>query len=557
VPTGFYSGSGLTAELAVAPTQGGIYSPEMSSPGSREDISWPSEWGADYVVGNTQPWQRLARVQAFTKWSIPQFVINDASGCIPSLMDSTGTPTTGTNCIGGAGLGAAKPNAAWTNAQDYSNDINGGNGPIGASISCGGGSCAITGTGPITNGPVWGARYPDGTTADVNGQHWPGAVSYIVWLLEGDHYLQDQVIQDGNRGIGNQPNYNLRNLQVGGAGPTYYGSIFTSYYSGITRGAAWSERDAANAMFAAPQGSAEQAYFRNEQASNVAGWLAYQAHEGANFTSLGLMTDDDYGGTASYGGAYASFYHHFFDDYIMQAVGMAAVMDGEYVSGLASIADNTMAVQNAMYNNYCGFFGDVYNVGVQTNDAGNFPISYGTTSDLGFDLNLGTFAYSGNTVTTSGRFQAPYGSGTVFNFVPGDKFRPLNFDANGDGPFPPAPAPLVDGTDYYIVGSPTSSTFQLSATPGGTPITFAGSVPTSGGIIIPVGSRSCPSTGSYWSNAGAPDSYLMQGIASLGIGAARGTSGSATAYSAASSRATPALPAICATEAMWCMGTTF
>ncbi len=42
-------------------------------------------------------------------------------------MDSTGTPTTGTNCIGGAGLGAAKPNAAWTNAQDYSNDINGGN----------------------------------------------------------------------------------------------------------------------------------------------------------------------------------------------------------------------------------------------------------------------------------------------------------------------------------------------------------------------------------------------------------------------------------------------
>ena len=230
-------------------------------------------------------------------------------------------------------------------------------------------------------------------------------------------------------------------------------------------------------VFAAPQGSAGAgAYFRNEQASNVAGWLAYQAHEGANFTSLGLMTDDDYGGTASYGGAYASFYHHFFDDYIMQAVGMAAVMDGESESGLPSNADNTMAVQNAMYNNYCGFFGDGYNVGVQTNDAGNFPISYGTTSDLGFDLNLGTFAYSGNTVTTSGRFQAPYGSGTVFNFVPGDKFRPLNFTANGDGPFPPAPAPLVDGTDYYIVGSPTSSTFQLSATPGGTPITFAATV---------------------------------------------------------------------------------
>ncbi len=46
VPTGFYSGSGLTAELAVAPTQGGIYSPEMSSPGSREKIIVVAvEWG--------------------------------------------------------------------------------------------------------------------------------------------------------------------------------------------------------------------------------------------------------------------------------------------------------------------------------------------------------------------------------------------------------------------------------------------------------------------------------------------------------------------------------
>ncbi len=555
VPAGAYSRGGLTAELVVAPTQGGVFDWGMSSPGSRPDISWPSEWGADYLVGNTRAWQHVARVQAYTMWGIPQYVINDATGCVPSLMDTAGTPATGTNCAGGAGLGVAKPNATWANAQSYSGDINGANGPIAAGLSCANGVCTTKGAGPTVNGPAWGARFPDGSTADVNGQHWPGAVSYIVWLLEGDHYLQDQIIQSGNRGIANSYNPDLRNLTIGGK--TYYGTILTFYYSGTNRGAGWSERDAANAMFAAPEGSAEQTYFRNEQASNVAAYQAYSAHEGVNFTSLGLVTDDDTGGKASYGDSHASFYHHFFYDYVMQSLGMAAVMDGEFLPGIDAIADGSMAIENSLYNNGCGFFGDVYNIGVQINDAGSLPLKYSTLDDIGLDFNLGSFKYSGNTITSSRPFRAPYDSRTMFVFAPGWKFRPLNFDANGDAPLKSAPSPLVDGTDYYIVGAPTSTTFQVSASPAGPPITFTGNVTNGGGIVIPTPAGNCPPTGSYWSNAGIPDSYLMQGIAALGIATARGVSAASSAYRAATGRARPALPAICATEAMWCMGSSF
>jgi hypothetical protein len=506
IPGGSYGGSGLGVLLDIAPMSSELYDTHAGDPGSRPDISLLNEWGSAYIVGNTQALQRLGRVMAWALWSSPSYFINDATGKIPSLLDSTGTPP---------GLGTAMPALDWTG-----------------------------------DGTYYGFSTPTGSLGVwvQNRAHFPGSAPYAVWLLEGNPYMQDWLIQNGNQPIAAlNPLYrNYRQIQVGG-GATYYGVPAYAPDTGI-RAIGWFMRDVGMAAFAARQGSPQETYFRNDLANVAAFERAYAKWKGANYTALGLVQVDDGIPIATMqDNGYGS---NFMGSFVIQGFSFAALLNGGFVSGLDALADRVPGFLLDEWNQNCPYFADNYNPGWGLSDIGATPpgLYVGEASDLGVGQ-VAKFSYSGSTVTASVNGWHP-AAGPTLPYKTGDRFRPLNYDSDGD-PLNPGPPPLIDGTDYCVI-NPSGNTFQLATITNGIcgsiPITFLTSVTNGGGTMMPTG-QSCPSTGMFASDATAPDGYLMQERAALALAALRGVPGARGAYKRAVQRFT----GNCNKEAMWCL----
>lgn len=596
-PTGTYSGSGLNAQLVVAPMSPALIDGSMSEVSGRPDLSWPSEWGMSYLLSSTtstpQAFENWARTVAWANWTTGIAALNDATNHIPSLIDAAGTP---------AGLGTAKTNTYYDVSANFcSSDINGGNCPTGQSYII------------------------------PNRAHYPGAVAYIVWLLEGEPYLQDFLMQNGNRPIAEIGccYTNGRNITIGSN--TYYGSILTYFDGDNMRASAWAFRDIPIAAWAAPQGSPEQTYFRTLLTNNVSAANAWFTMKGTNYTNLGLVPLND----QSTGVLDPMLGLSFQWSYSAQTIPMAAVLDDEFVSSLDSLVTPSELLTIALYggnsSGLCPYFGDVYTLNWQLVDGGAAApgIYISSFADLGENEEMNfTVDLAGSTLTATAPFQG-YAASPIA-FANGDKFRLNNSstqtDANGTVASTPPPSPLTNNTDYFIINDTLNGSgnnvFQLSTTSGGSAIaftepTFTGSISgttltvttppsgfslsltdvlsgsgvtpgtqitggsgttwsvnnsqtvgsetitvtgyTSGGVPI-LNAQSCPSTGTVHSTLNNSQSYDMWKAAALANAAAAGDTAATTPFNTAITRAidvSHTYPAICATDAMFCFQSSF
>lgn len=561
--TGSYSG-GMSAEISATPETYGLYDLGMPDSGNHDDLTlfWWPEWAAAGIVGNTQAWHRLARTQAYALWTIPQWVLNSTTGCIPSLMNTANTPSTGTCASGHTGMGTAFPTVGWPNALWIPSGI-------------------ITApTGPPSPSSAQGFW-------NQASSHFPASPAHTVELLEGEPELEDLLVQIGNHGIAGSDNsgYTSREFQVAGTGTTYSGQVEGLCTSGTVRLCVWNRRDASEGMYWAPEGSDEQTYFRTERQNDVNGMAAYIAYTnngGSNYSNLGFLQDDDTGGTTAVNAVgtaepYTSMFMH---QYNSMTMNMDCALNGEFTTGLCAQADIVSSWQVQLYDSGCSYWWDGFNFAASTSDTGS-----ATPSTWVSDQSLIAVTPEENTTVTI-NVNGTNGQVTLPNFEPhinptktivvGDEWRPQNWGPDGiDGN--PAPSPLVDGTTYCVVSvvSSTADTTTVMIAPetthttpcttgaGSTFTSFSASVTGIGGMVVPAG-QTCPPTtdGSYASSASDPNSYNMWNIFGLGAAAARFNAGigslsnAPAAYTAGAARTTGVV-GLGATQANVAMGSSF
>jgi hypothetical protein len=524
-PGGTYSGSGLTAQLDAGPENIGLGYLSMPDTGNREDLSLWSSWGAGYLVieaADAAAMQRLARVMGFAMTAIPEFTID--SGAIPSLLDTAGTPSSLPNMGGGTGMVNDEQLYSLCGI-DYSSDINGGNGPT--PTSGGSGLSAQCG--------LW----------SVNPEHFPGSSVFPVWLMEGNPALQQIGVGLGNA-LWSMNSPLWRNFTLNST--TYVGA--PQYDLNNERGIAWTERNVGEAAFMATGGSAEETYFRNQLADAATYLGGLDSYMGANATALGLdFVNEDLPVGSVADSNLGIGQSNFMNSYVALAFGEAALLNGNSASGWNTAANNVLREKLDMWNNFCPYFGDIYNPIPQASDyLSATPGTFVTPAELGFGEST-TFSFSGSTVTASnaGWVPGPQSSGSTVPFAENDLVHFQNLNSDNEGPINTAPSPAVDGTIYYV-HDPSGANFEISTEPNGGGTILSGFTSTSdvGGVMTPGGGETCPSTDTIYSNVTEPTaSYLVWIMAGLAVGAERGvdfTSASlgtaANAYSEASARFT-------------------
>lgn len=503
-PTGTYS-SGMSANMVVAPDHSGIWQKYMGSPSSRPDLSWMSEWGTAYVVGNTAAWQKLARVQAYAMWGVPTWMLSATTGCVPNMLNTVSSA--GTNCAGGTGLGSAHTTTEWVDGKTVSSDINGGVLPAGYQTS------------------VWGIG-----GVQIEASHWFGNVVYPVYLLEGSPYLGDLLQQDGNEAIYNHLPSG-RNFQLQGTGTIYYGAILTSCYAGITRRCAWLNRDLSNAMFFAPEGSAEQAYYRTAEGNSVDALLAYWTFE--NWTWHGVENNDNSGSgpinEAPYHNAYMGSYNTF-------SLQMNSANNGEFNADITTAASLIGDLLQQVYTSYPStpncYWCDAYTWGIFNNDIApsggasppmtqvsslsqvglypgsetNFNYNYTNGQITAIPGGMTTYAYNGY----AGSFQA--------GPAVGDLFRPQNWGADGT---------TLNGNLFFTghidngtAGQPgttlTVTTISDNFLTIGTPLSIAAS--SAGTFTGCIGDPTCTTSGSTLVVSTISSNFLLPGMSVSGTG---------------------------------------
>lgn len=532
LPTGTYT-SGLDAVSAFAPENIGPYDSSQPDTGSRPELGIQSEWVAAYVVGNTQNWQNAGRVAAFDLLSNPIYVISSATGTLPMLVPISGT-TNLPNLGGGAGMGSAL-SSLYTAGVAYSSDINGGAGPTG-------------GTGVSAQTGLW----------SYSREH-PPSPGFLVWLLEGNPYLQRMIVLQGDHAYADYQPANREYSYSGvGGGQTYDGSITTC--CGLNdRAVGWAVKDLAFAEFASMTGSAEEKYYQTAMENEANFEIAYQAYKGANFQQWGAVDIDD--DTASGSPAISDeepYLSNFMTSYNNLGWAVAALLVGDFDPSVDTVANNVAQLQLAELNVNCPFFADNYNPVIATVQTGETPTPPAGYVSAASEIGVGeewTFSFSGTTVTVSGESSASPGWGTSYNtevlpFAAGDIYRPFSYNSDGAAEATP-PSQLTIGQDYYVC-NPSGATFQLSATKGdcSSPISFS-TVSNAGGIMAPAGQATCPpaSDGTMHSNIASPDSYLNMMRAGMCLQAERGVTGAAAACTTAEGLTTANFN----TEAMWAL----
>ncbi len=509
------SGAGVVARLCLAPTASAMIDQGQNSPGARNDLSIITEWGAAYIVANTQAYQRYARVTGYAQSHGPICVINDKTGKVPSLLNSTGSYPTPAGLIGAGQTGATYIDTHW-GTTSFSADFNPPSGPTG-----------------------FGIGEPNGWQVPLN--HMPAPI-FAVWLLEGGAIARELLYLIANQVIGSIGYMPQRNFALGVT--TYY-ACGTTYTEPRTN--AWNLRAYANAMYAAPDGSVEQEYFKNVVGSNAAAINAYVAYEGTNFSNLGFYNyvQGDYppeahtlqppgvNGISQYAMGYS-----------VLAFAWADLLVGDRVPGLAAAADMQARGLNNLFNVLCPWFASSYVFGVLTSAAGASPpgsfVSSATDIGCGAGSNI-HFAYSSGGTDVTWSNVDPWWEVAI-----NDKFRPQDvFSLSGSANAPPTP--LTIGTNYFIVSvNIPAKTFKISATLGGSPITFTQTVIDSGGWFIPAG-QSCPVAGdndnyvlgnaNVWpGDTNDPDGYMAVWVAAAAMQTIRGATGASAAYDKADAR---------------------
>lgn len=543
--------SGMSGEIDAAPNSTGLWYLDVGGAGGRPDISLTSEWGAAYMLAGTsstpEAFQRQARVQAIDLGSYPTFAVASSGagiGAIPTVLSSGGSLP---NMAGGTGL-TVQNTSFWIGCSAFSGDIGGGSGPTGGSgitDSCG----------------LW-----HDLGGGINAAHTPGNPGYVVWLLEGNPYLQELGVgwALGDLGATYEPARNFSDPAVGG-GTQYRGVCWSD--AGSLRHTAWCVRDAAEGAEMAPPGSAEENFFQNALAQTSEWNVAWQSYKdggvSGNYTALGVESEDDNGGGVLSGATLLGIYGtNFMYAYNGIAFNFAAIIQGDQATDLNTIANRSVGVLLMEDNENCPFWADAFNANWSLNDIGATPPgSYiATAGALGVGQG-GTFSFSGTTVTSS---VAGWVSGTgstagTIPFAAGDEYRPSNTDSDGGSTSGGSAAGLTDQTTYYV-RNPSGATFNLTTTPGptgGSLISFT-TASNVGGTMVPAGQTCGVNTGdSFQSSMASGEAYWYYERAALGLAAERGVTGpgsqgtATAAFGINNTRSGANVPGIFATEGMW------
>lgn len=513
------TGTSVAVQNAVAPTSIGQYMPYMGNSGNRADLSLYTEWGAAYHCGQTQNLNDFGRIQAFLYGSFPYAVVNDATGAMPSLMDSVGTPS---------GMGSAFQTTSWVADGVVSSTINGGTAPPGgiAQIS-----------------PVQQAHTP--------------ASPYAVWLMEGGTILRDMILFGANNGLAWDGYMPRRNCTVNGT--VYYGSTFFTQSGAILRAGAWSWRDVLAGWFVAPThanfGTIYRTYLGNIITSNCNQLTAYKTYAGSNFSTIGApvnlegwpltgLTDPLGVGTAVSG---------FMQSYMGIVAGFALQLAGNQIAGLSGVATFCAQWFTKLFTSssaWCPWFATSFYNNITLSNSGaaityiSDPRDLGAAQGQSADCTL-DFATSGViTWTFAGPAPGPAAIGPAgWTLVAGDICRAMNYLLNQGTSTSGPPSPFASNTDYYIVApvvntSTTTGTFKLSATPGGSPITPGSNVTGVGCTFVPAGQLGglCPAGGSALTSGfyvgTVTEPYILYMIAALALLVTNGVI-SSTAYNTA------------------------
>jgi hypothetical protein len=485
------SGTSVLVRPSIAPMNPASYQQYMPSSGGRFDLSWYSEWGTAYHFGNTPEFQRLARVMAHAYAGVPIMVLNDVTGKIPNFSNTSI-----------AGLGSTLTTTWWTTGPGQLSSSN-----------LGGGTFATGGV----NG--W---FPDGA-------HEPGAVHYAVWVMEGGTVLRDLIMLMGARAIGTTPYQPQRNLVI--SGTTYYCSVCFTWAGATARAGAWNLREIVHGAFVAPNGGPEETYFRQVLSDNCSEFAAYQAYKGGNYSALGVIYYDETDYPPQTHQVGWPMMSGFMQSYMGFATSMAAILQGDFVSGL-----NTIATYNAKWNvglytsSFPAYYATAYSMSYCLSDSnvGASPGAYVSTPaqiGLGGDNMIFDYVSGSSTITFDGASALP-----PWTIAVGDTFRPFNYYCyDTSAPRNISPSPYVDGTNYVVTGI-GSGNFTVGVTAGATVIDC-------GGYFLPTGQPN-PGSGTLSGDQNSPDGYLAYHIAGLGVQSVFGATNASTAYTNALGRFT-------------------
>jgi hypothetical protein len=229
--------------------------------------------------------------------------------------------------------------------------------------------------------------------------------------------------------------------------------------------------------------------------------------------------------------------------YMNVAIATAAILHGDFVSGLNTMANFSSQLLINMYNStFKSYFATGYAFQNGLSDYGaSGPGTYVATLDeCGISSGAGyswIFTNGSNAISLD-RTQPAYG--LPWTVAVGDTYRAANYDMLYHGTATP-PSPFTDESDYVITSI---------ATPDFETATIAGaSVGNAGGFLIPTG-QSNPSTGTLVGSTNDGDDYLAWQIAGLSLMSVHGVSGASAALANANNRWTGGVSAY-NTSCMW------
>lgn len=513
--TGLETPSGATsAQLYDVAAPGLVWQAYMhqESTGPRPDISMTSEWGAGYLVGNTQAWQTSGRLAALMMASYsPWRVLEASTQKIPSLLLSGNTPS---------GMGSSYSTTSWVPNGNPSAGINAGEGfPTQANGFNG-----------------WG----------VVSDHAPSP-AYVTWLMEGLPYLRDVMLSHADAMIDfvvEDEKYTI-SFPSGEGNRSYTGVVICNWPGPDIRGGAWTARDIGYAMMMALQNSPEWWYLNNVLTLNMAECADQEAFMGAQYQANGMVYQDwNFATSSDHNLADATMQSQeiqmFMQGYFVEAIPFDAVLLGDYIPGLVTQADFSGNWATATYTTYsaeggqCYFYATAYAASPGKSAQGaSEPSSWAALTDFGVGGAAGA-----QVNMSSGSSAITYTTQPYWTIAVGDLVRPVNYESDGASGFAapanPVPTGFTAGQDYYVLsvtGSPPTITLGTSLS--GPAISPSGTVTNPINVFnVPAGQANCPPAGTSGTISGglAPDSYFTYDTSGLAIMSELGVTNASLAY---------------------------
>lgn len=436
-----YTGVASNVSMTYYPGTAGPVNRNVGLTGEREDIAIVNSWQTRFLFTNALIDERACRVTGLIGAHLPVCLRDFATKSIPVVNNGGSNGSS----AGYSGMPTANPTFRWYGTNNYS------------------GFTPASDTTTWTQG--WG-----GTGGPIDFSHITD-FAYVPYLITGEPQYMDLIWEWGNSalcagyaGSGTAAVNGSQNT-IGGIriasinGTTYYGIFFGD---DLIRISAWKIRALADTLIVpAVENASYRTYLNDIISDTVTGINAYIAMlvAGANsyVTTNGMWTECDTS-AGPIDDMWAKGYY---------MSGVARLFGSGEISGAKSFSEY-LVKWPAHISNAMGPWLVPYYEGLVRQ--GSADAALYITSDAGF----GAWAWGMSWSSGTNRLTITSPPPNANALANGDSFLWNSFNP-GSGPIDgPIPAGFSGNTPYYAVNV-SGSTCQLSATPGGSPITFTDS----------------------------------------------------------------------------------